>query len=170
MRGTALGLVGTLALAVAGAGSVGAVVLGGGPEGTDCYVTFEGISATNGRVVECRDGSACDADGQADNRCTFAVSVCVLQESAGCNPTGITVNKIKGAGNMLPNRPTLPASAAACGAPNDVVVRLKNNGQKPGKRPIRTRTITTGNPKTDGDRFLLRCLGSASGALIDGAN
>jgi hypothetical protein len=152
------------ALGLAAGVPAGATVLGGGPATSDCYVTFDGITSANGRTVECADGdAACDADGTADGRCTFAITVCVKQAAEGCTAGG-NVTRIKGATRFLANRPALPASAPACGTPNTVVVSLKNNGTRPGKRTIRTLGLSDGNPRKDADQFTLRCVPPAAPA------
>jgi hypothetical protein len=152
------GLVLALASLIGAATPAAAVVLGGGPAATDCWVTFEGITAAGGHVVQCADGDACDADGAVDGRCTFAVTVCVGQTAEGCSSNGITVSALKGAKRYLPDRPALPASAPACGTPNAVVVKLKDHGRRPGKRTLRTLGVTSGKPHKDGDQFTLRCM------------
>jgi hypothetical protein len=162
-----LALVAGCLLAASAARPALAVVLGGGPEASDCYVTFDGISAANGRTAECRDGSACDADGQKNRQCRFAVSVCVKQTSAGCDSSAVTVRAIRGARRQLPNRPATPAITPSC-APNEVDVKLKSAGRKPGKRLIHTLALTDGDPRKDADQFTLKCLpGSPSGAFLD---
>ena len=98
-----------------------AQVLGGGKAASDCYLSFEGITETAPGTVACTDGGGCDADGTVNGSCTFAISVCVFGKDpvAGCTPAPVT--KLTGA-KFLANRPTLPAMAPACGAPNNVVV------------------------------------------------
>ncbi len=139
--------------------------LGGGPAASDCYLTFEGITETAPRTVACFDGSSCDADGTVNGSCTFPVSVCVFGKDpvTGCTPAPVT--KLTGA-KFLTNRPTLPASAAACGMPNPVVVPLKKNGKKPGKKKIMMAAITDGgHPKKDVDKFKLVCMPPAGGPV-----
>jgi len=139
--------------------------LGGGPAASDCYLTFEGITETAPRTVACFDGSSCDADGTVNGSCTFPVSVCVFGKDpvTGCTPAPVT--KLTGA-KFLTNRPTLPASAAACGMPNSVVVPLRKNGKKPGKKKIVMAAITDGgHPKKDVDKFKLVCMPPAGGPV-----
>jgi len=139
--------------------------LGGGPAASDCYLTFEGITETAPRTVACFDGSSCDADGTVNGSCTFPVSICVFGKDAvtGCTPAPVT--KLTGA-KFLTNRPTLPASAAACGTPNSVVVPLKKGGKKPGKKKIAMAAITDGgHPKKDVDKFKLVCMPPAGGPV-----
>ena len=144
-----------------------AQVLGGGPAASDCYLTFEGITQTAPGIVACTDGSGCDADGTVNGSCTFPISVCVFGKDpvAGCTPAPVT--KLLGA-KFLSNRPTLPATAAACGTPNSVVVPLKKKGKKtlPGKKKILMTAITQGgHPKKDVDKFKLLCMPSTGGPV-----
>src|SRR2546426_12340717 len=141
---------------------VQARVLGGGNPASDCDLTFEGITGTAPKV-ECTDGSSCDADGMVNGSCTFAISVCVFAtDVSGCTPAPVT--KLTGA-KFLSNRPTLPASAPTCGAPNSVVVPLKKNGKKPGKKKIKMVATTSGSPKKDPDKFTLKCNPSTGGPV-----
>src|SRR5437867_7294821 len=135
-----------------------AQVLGGGKAASDCYLSFEGITETAPGTVACTDGSACDADGAVNGSCTFPISVCVFGKDAvaGCTPAPVT--KLAGA-KFLTNRPTLPAMAPACGMPNSVVVALKKNGKKPGKKKVMmVATTDGGHPKKDVDKFKLVCM------------
>jgi hypothetical protein len=53
---------------------------GGGPAATDCLVEYDGVAPIDpsSRLLTCYDGdTACDADGQLDGVCTFAIRTCV---------------------------------------------------------------------------------------------
>jgi hypothetical protein len=127
-------------------------------------VVFEDITNTRRkRTVDCTDGnSACDTDGAANGRCRFSFRLCVMQldVSPQCQPTEIT--KI-GKGRF--NKPPLPATAPACGDPNQVDVRAGKT------RAIRLTAKSTGNPRTDRDTVKLHCergAASPAGAFLDG--
>ena len=141
-----------------------AQVLGGGKAASDCYLSFEGITETAPGTVACTDGGGCDADGTVNGSCTFAISVCVFGKDpvAGCTPAPVT--KLTGA-KFLANRPTLPAMAPACGAPNNVVVALRKHGKKPGKKKVMMVATSSGSPKKDPDKFKLVCNPSTGGPV-----
>src|SRR5205814_9487897 len=80
---------------------------------------------------------------------------------AGCTPAPVT--KLTGA-KFLANRPTLPAMAPACGAPNNVVVALRKHGTKPGKKKVMMVATSSGSPKRDPDKFKLVCNPSTGGS------
>jgi hypothetical protein len=167
MRGNRVALVAAVALAAALGRPAAARVLGGGNPAVDCYVTFEGI--TGDKKIECGDGDrTCDADRKKDGQCTFAITVCAHQSDVpGCTPA--TVTELKGAKRDLPNRPPLPASAPACGSPNDVVVKLKKNGTRANKHTIHTVAIADRRPKKDGDQFMLKCVpGTGAATTLPG--
>jgi hypothetical protein len=55
------------------------VVGGGGSAKSDCLAVFDAPATDpprRPRVVRCKDGDACDADGLVNGRCEFPVSVC----------------------------------------------------------------------------------------------
>src|SRR5213593_1236886 len=114
-----------------------AQVLGGGKAASDCYLSFEGITETAPGTVACTD-------------------------VGGCDPAPVT--KLTGA-KFLANRPTLPAMAPACGAPNSVVVALRKHGKKPGKKKIMMVATSSGSPKKDPDKFKLVCNPSHGGSV-----
>jgi hypothetical protein len=157
-----IALLGILSV-VAWVPSVQAHVSGGGPATSDCFVTFEGIESSS-NTVECTDGGFCDADGAQNGSCTFPVQVCVFDtEVEGCTPAPVT--KLKGS-KLLPSLPTVPASASACGEPNNVVVALKKGGTKRGKKKIKVSAKTdTGSPKKDTDKVKLVCNPSTGGPI-----
>src|SRR5438067_2379802 len=97
------GTLAVLSLALAAAPAA-ARIAGGGPNPqTDCYLEFEGVTATGTLgpaktpLVDCNDGDpSCDADGQADGACTFNVNVCAFQSDVqGCSPKPIDKLKVK---------------------------------------------------------------------------
>jgi plastocyanin len=166
-----------LAAAIGGAWAAWAgLVPGGGPTRSDCYVELQvegvdvpGTQVTNGRVVACTDGDACDADATCGNdQCTFRVAVCINQHDpnlATCTPPAVlrrvTVNKR--ITSALP--PTLTGSA--CGGFVDVTVpvKVKRNGRKqPGMLalPANATAERPTNPARDRDKYVLKCLPSAA--------
>ena len=156
-----LSVIGTAMLVLCSPAAAPARMLGGGDTRSDCNVTFEGIDSANDRVVECVDGSTCDADHVADKRCTFGISVCLCQSDvAGCTPSTVRrFRNVHGARALVAAaRGLLPASSAECSAPTDVVVRLRKNGTQPGARTIRTVAFMDGHPGRDSDHFRLVCM------------
>src|SRR5262245_12224307 len=122
-----------LPVVVLWAGRAVADVAGGGNPHTDCFAVFHGITAKpvetkRGRkgpvVVECRDGDAtCDADGQAQGSCEFALEVCANEPGiAGCTPMG--VKKFRPRAFPLPLPPT-GVTEPTCGEPATVVVPIE---------------------------------------------
>ena len=143
------------------AGRAEARALGGGPAKSDCYGVFEGVEGgESGRVVQCSDGAACDADGTVDGRCTFVFTVCVMQPGVpGCNPPDVT--RISKRGLSIP---TLPTTEPICGGPNTKSVRVNKHAV------IRMVTHSSGRPKIDRDSLQFRCrrpAASPSGAFLD---
>jgi hypothetical protein len=138
-----------LALATA---QVDARVLGG----SDCYLVFEDVTNTRGkRVVDCQDGAACDTDGQVDDNCTFSFRLCVMQPGVpGCAPPDVT--KI---GKARLRKPPLPATAPACGEPNEVRVKVKKH------KTIRLTAKSSARPRTDRDVLQLRCQAGAASPM-----
>ncbi len=132
---------------------------GGGPAKSDCYSEFDvmGASGTS-NSVSCADGDAsCDGDGTANGVCVFKVALCPNQtDVAGCTPAP-PLKKI----SVRPKSVTIPSpadlSGTTCGAAGDVMVPLKKNGKKPGKRVIHVKATSSGKPKTDNDTLKLIC-------------
>jgi hypothetical protein len=128
---------------------------GTGSVASECYVAFEGIGT--GRP-DCTDGDpACDADGAENGSCSFALRVCAAQALAGCQAATVTSLKVSPAKLAIP-LPTVPASTPACGAPAQVVVPLRRNGRRPGKRSMVFVAKSDGKLKRERDVLRFRCL------------
>ena len=138
------------------------LVPGGGPAKSDCYVELavQGATAIKAnKVVSCRDGDPCDADGVPDGTCTFKVALCPNQSLSGCTPhPPITLSgtSVAPAGPLTP--PT-DLAGSACGPSAGVKVALKGkNHNKPGKTVLHVKAKVTGaKPKTDADNVKLIC-------------
>ena len=130
---------------------------GTGPAASDCYVTFQGFAADTGGRADCTDGAACDADGAADGKCTFAVRVCVAQPLTGCTAGTVTALKATPASSGIA-LPPIPAVAPACGATTQIPVPLKRNGRRPGLKRLAFTAKSDGKPKRERDVIKLRCL------------
>ena len=134
-------------------------IAGGGPSTSDCYVELEGIESSDGKHVECTDGDPeCDHDGACGNGCIFEISACAFRTDSAlpnCAPQTITGFAGNNAGLTLP---ATPISTETCGEPTPVTVALKRNGKKAGKRLVKLTAISSGKPKKDKDKVLLRCL------------
>ena len=142
------------------------------PRKSDCYLVFEGITATSPsrpNKVECRDNDPCDGD-TTPGQCTFNFTACVLATDtgiAGCNPGTVTkITPTRKHGTTI-NYPPLPASSPACAStPTSIVLGpLRHNG-KPSKAVLNFAATATGKPKRDNDRLILICNASPSGAFV----
>ena len=145
---------------VAGIVSAASAVVfpGGGPKKSDCYVGAEvdGMS----HALESAS-SPVRADMKAcSSSCTFSVKECI-NESASvgsvCTPQSVTAVTIKPAGVISP--PPTGGSTPVCGATATVTVPLKGKKQNhPGKAAFRIVATSSGKPKKDADKLVLRCL------------
>src|SRR5437773_2244036 len=107
------------------------LVPGGGKPTSDCYNEFdvEGVDGT-ANVIECDEGSACDADGLPNGVCDFKIALCPNQtdpNASACHPAPpLTDLKIKGKPKTLtlPPAPT-DLTGTTCGDAADVLVPLK---------------------------------------------
>jgi hypothetical protein len=151
-----------LALAALGARADAALIPGGGPPRSDCYLEFDvqGRALTS-RTVECTDGDpSCDLDGECDEGCRFGVAVCLNQHDPAlpnCTPpfppTGLLRVFERGRDQVGLNIPAFDSSA--CGAFVSVdtpVTRRKAVGRR-----IRTLAISAGRPRRDRDLLKLVC-------------
>src|SRR5262249_9803684 len=109
----------------------------GGP--SDCFVEFKvtgtpTISTFRGKpLVECVDGSDCDADGQVNNSCTVALTPCALQSDAsGCTAQGVTKFAGKSKRLFASSLPGITnATSATCASTSgSVVVKLKKRKRR----------------------------------------
>src|SRR5690348_9319270 len=157
-----------------------ATVAGGGSKRTDCFAELSGVTLNfpaaphRAKLLRCRDGDACDADGIANGVCTFDVSVCLDQTDPAlpdCTPPadGISTYQVR---NRPPADPELaaldsaaaallPATTAACSAPVVLTVPVvgpdRKGGFRTGKKVVRT---TAGTPSgvQDSDRLRIQCV------------
>ncbi len=133
-------------------------VPGGGSKKADCYSEFDTQGDTiTGVVVQCTDGSSCDSDGAANGACVFTVALCVNQtDVSGCTPMPpLTKVKVTPRGILTP-----PAdlSGATCGANASITVPLKGRKKNhPGKKIIHVVAKSSGKPKVDTDKLVLKC-------------
>ena len=143
-----------------------AFVPGGRAARSDCLaewrVTDRTVTPTKGRdVVECQDGDPiCDADGRADGRCTFNVSVCVLQDDplvpACLAPaTGLHLRHL-----TRGLEPPISLSHRGCGRPTPLRVATRLNARHRRIRSVRValRMTAVAPGMRDANRLLLRCL------------
>ncbi len=133
-------------------------VSGGAATPSDCYAEFDGVTETSRGVVDCTDGDpSCDADGSADGKCEFQITVCAAQtDIPGCTPKPIE----KFSQNVLHLAlPAVPVTTATCGAPNAVRVRLRGRVHKRRSLPVtvKLRARSSGLPALDANRFKLLC-------------
>jgi hypothetical protein len=132
----------------------------GGPAKGSCYATFEGVNPDAGTTnkVTCVDGSACDADGQVNNSCTIAMTICGFQQDIpGCTPAAIT--KFGGNGTKFLNVDGLTglgAPACATGVSNlTIAIRGK---KKKAKKIIQLKAVASGvRPKADKNKVTFVC-------------
>jgi hypothetical protein len=152
--------------------SARALVQGDGPQKADCYaewqVTTPDLGPTRGRInVDCTDGDpTCDADGVADGRCTFAVSICAFQANVPqCTPQPVTEIKLpKKTRDLGLQVPPLPATAALCGPATPIFapIRINKKGAQQPSKPVKLKmtAISSGKPRKDADGLNLKCLPS----------
>ncbi len=150
----------TALLGLAAAPGVWALVPGGGPKKSDCYLEYDGLDdATAGRFkgkaqYQCTDGASCDGDGQENGSCTFNVAVCVNQADSSlpqCTPQVVTSFPKNSAGLEVTS--VTNVSTALCGAFTPITVAA-NKRQRVALRGL----APLGRPKADVDVFFLRCV------------
>jgi hypothetical protein len=167
---------------VCGCDAAGRCVAGGGGKRTDCLVELLPLAAA-GRdparsAVACRDGDpACDQDGLADGRCTFALALCVentdpglprctprplrrlelstpapVAELAALAPLGTPVRR----GRRLLLSPLAAGEAGRCSAAFRVPVAAPAGGRTPVRYALRLRADDV-DGRRDRDRVTLVC-------------
>jgi len=151
----------TLALA-GGLPAWGAVLPGGGPKKSDCYIGFEvrdsDVTMSNGKNR---------VDQQSvGGQCTFHVKLCVNEPVSGCTPADVT--DITKAPSELP-KPAFSGSTHVCG--DEGTITLSQKKKKKAKRKIKAIGIASASkPKKDPDTLLLRCLpGGTTTTTLPGA-
>jgi hypothetical protein len=160
------------------AGSAGAdcppdCFAGGGPAATDCFVEWGGISAA---TTTCKDGDACDMDGQLDGVCTFPIQACINVDgsASGCQAVGLSgppkVVPRKGSGAALASAlaaldPTVPGCT-----PAGLAVPLKVSVAGVKKVKARMKVSVKSGGRKDTDTITLVCLAGTpplAGAVQD---
>jgi hypothetical protein len=175
------------------------IVGGGGNPNTDCLLVVDApvnVPARNPRDVRCADGDACDADGEVNGRCQFAIAVCANSTfDARCTLNGVgsvTVDHAEDNGDPKfdPDFQALqtridgaidPPSTTAddCTQATNITVPVKGpfagNVCRQGRKLIKITMLSTpmsGRRIRDNDRMRLFCDPAPAGcgprALFDG--
>src|SRR5438132_2905985 len=125
-------------------------VPGAGPAKSDCYSEFdvEGGTAAGVTVTD---------TAPVGGSCSFSVALCVNQtDVSGCTPMPpLTKIKVTPKGILTP-----PAdlSGATCGANASITVNLKGRKKNhTGKKIIHVVAKSSGKPKVDTDKLVLKC-------------
>jgi hypothetical protein len=133
---------------------------GGGPAATDCFIEWRGISAGS---TTCRDGEACDMDGQLDGVCTFPLQACINVDgsASGCQATGLTgapkVTPRKGPGAALASAIAALDPAGPSCTPAGLAVPLKVSVAGIKKVKARMKVTVKSGRKKDTDTITLVC-------------
>jgi DNA-binding beta-propeller fold protein YncE len=132
----------------------------------ECLVEWRapGAAATgSGARVSCRDGDpACDADGSADGRCTFAPRLCfnVADPSGACAPGALERLRVR-----APQAAALGPSLAALGPPGSETCIAAAPFAVRRARALRASAREAGSARVDRDRLALDCArGTRAGA------
>jgi len=126
-------------------------VPGGGPAKSDCYSEFD---VEGGTVA----GVTVTDTAPVGGSCSFSVALCVNQtDVSGCTPMPpLTKIKVTPKGILTP--PT-DLSGATCGASASITVPLKGRKKNhPGKKIIHVVAKSSGKPKVDTDKLVLKCM------------
>lgn len=159
-------LMGLIALA-APAGA--ALIAGGGPPRSDCYLELDvqGATRLSTRAAECTDGDpTCDGDRACDGTCRFAIATCLNQSDPAlpnCTPpfppSALLLAGERGKdpiGLAIP-----PFASSACGAFVNVDVPVTRRA-RPGRRIVAV-AVSSSRPKRDRDVVRLFCRRPAGG-------
>lgn len=170
--------------AVGAPGTSIASIPGGGSAKTACFAEFAGVTLNapppprTPRLVQCRDGDPCDADGIANNVCTFDLAVCLNNTDPrlpGCTPPpdGIAAYAVKNPPLVSPKRDPdlaalehavqaeLPTKAHVCTPPVPVrvpVIGPDATGTFAAATKIVRATATTPSRRNDATHLTLVCL------------
>jgi hypothetical protein len=125
---------------------------GGKNPATDCYAELDGVTSN---PTTCSDNDpSCDSDS-VGGQCTFHVSVCINETESTCTPAP-PLSKVKVTPKKLGLAPPADLSSTGCGAPVDVVVKLKGKKHdKPATRKIKV--LAKGSGGKDVNKFVLTC-------------
>ena len=145
------------------AGFVGAALIpGGGPPRTDCYLMFDvGGQEVSARAVECTDGDpTCDSDGECDGTCRFQIAVCLNQNDPrlpNCTPPvpGSPLDRANELGRNPAGLLFPSFASSACGAFVGVDTPVTRRA-RPGQR-IRALAVSPNRPRRDRDVLKLLC-------------
>jgi hypothetical protein len=160
------GVAAAVTLGVAGPAS--SRIAGGSGKQGDCYAEFDNITSSRAGGqprVDCKDGDACDTDGDCHNgSCTVKVGVCINQSDvANCTPPATGLKKLKalpGKYKSLVSDLQSKLAGPACGPLVNVVVKTSKHGKKPGKQQLRL-IATAGRPNkppVDNDSVIINCI------------
>ncbi len=156
---------------MAGAQCPSNMLSGGGPQSTDCFVEFGGISSMD---PTCTDGDpTCDTDGKADGTCTLALQVAVnVVGTPGCTPGTLAappkVRPVKSDAErkLAAELAALEPAGHGCTPPGFAVpVKVGLSGLKPGVAKFAVSAVSAG--KHDRNKLALGC---APGAAPSFAN
>jgi hypothetical protein len=140
---------------------------------SDCLVGWHaagGAAAAGGMRVVCRDGDpACDADGDADGACTFAVSLCLNEADAACAPGTLARIGVRGAlaapvANALAALARPVRGADVCTATTPLVVPLGRRAVR--RLGLRAAARDAASQRVDRDRLRLVCTRVAPEAAV----
>ena len=137
---------------------------------TDCLVGIqnEDLQQLSG-LVDCVDGTECDADGAADGTCTFRIRGALNIPAAGCTPRVIKKAKFKTqkSRGLIVITPVTGQASSVFGSFVDFQVPVKQKGNKPpkpGKRKVQATAKADGQPKAnDKDKATLQCTPGGGG-------
>ena len=151
------------------------LVRGGGSAKTDCLVELYGIELVPkapgrpARQAICVDGEACDADGEANDRCLFPVGFCVnvddpsLPDCNSANPIVAFEASAKPfsasvADTQASAATELPLASSSCLYSDGVTVpvKVRPNGKRGGKATVYA-SAESSDGRTDRDRVTLVC-------------
>lgn len=157
--------------------TVGAAVTvpGGGGKRNDCVAQLvaPGVGFPAGKTPKgatCADGDACDADGERDGACRFAVQLCTNVPSGRC--TGATVRSIRLKAKKASSQTmgevagleaaagSLPTTGPQCTAEEPVTVPVRGPDDRGefDRGVVKIKGKTKSSAGTDGDTWQLVCL------------
>ncbi len=176
-------LAGLLAITLLAPAASWALLPGGGPAQLDCHAefaapglalnwpAFDPAKPKAGKEVRCFDGDAgCDADGEVNHQCRFAVDVCLRNADPAlptCTPADVgevAVTAPGGDPDLAAMHAAavglLPATTTACTTGQGVTVPLKGptglGAWKRGTKSVKVKARTA--TATDSDTLKLTCV------------
>jgi hypothetical protein len=145
-----------------------ALIVGGGPQTSECYAGFS-LGECEANVIDCQDGdSTCDSDGVENGSCTITLSLCAFQEASGRTAAPVSSIKAKVKPKKLgftpPANPPLPASAAVCGPESTYTLPVSSGKlRKRAKAIFSFKAKSSGKPKIDKDKLTVLCQANIGG-------